>query len=388
MSMSPQPRLRASVAESAQNRPGVYQWLDNNGRVLYVGKSVRVRTRLLSYFREDAGKVARLVGTAANVRWDYLPNEFAALLREMHLIRAWQPEFNVQHKRDRRHGFIKVTNEPAPRLVAVTRVLSDGARYYGPFSQTRWVARAVHELALATGMRDCPAHTPIHFADQIDLFAASRTPHCIRAETGTCPGPCAGRCTAAEYGRRLSAAQAFLETRTRDPLADLAGAVRLASDRQEYEYAGRLQDRLKVLERLWKHLSGFRGQVRNLNLVYPVPGFDGEDRLYVIRRGRVAAEMKAPTTPGELRRAQGVVRKALRPEPSDREGSLSADAAAEVLLTVTWFGRNPEERARAVSPEAWLGEGGANRVAAAEEPRPGACELPRPPFRPPQPAPP
>ena len=100
--------LRDEVRARAEERPGVYRWLSPNGRILYVGKSVRLRSRLLSYFREDTGKTARLVAEAASVRWDYIPNEFAALFREMHLIRAWQPEYNVQHKRDRRYGFIKV----------------------------------------------------------------------------------------------------------------------------------------------------------------------------------------------------------------------------------------------------------------------------------------
>ena len=353
------PNLRSKVVDEARDRPGVYEWRDRTGRILYVGKSVRLRTRLLSYFREERAKVVRLVAQAADLRWDYLPNEFAALRREMFLIRAWQPEYNVQHKRDRRHGFIKVTCEAAPRLAAVTRVAGDGARYYGPFAQTRWMRRAVHELALATGVRDCPAHTPVHFADQIDLFALARTPGCIRAETRTCPAPCAGHCTAAEYADRLGVARAFLEARSRDPLRELARAVRDASGRLDYEYAGRLQDRHRVLERLWNHLSGFRGQIRNFNLVYTAPGFEGDDRLYVIRRGRVAAEMKAPKTPGDLRRARRAVRDAFRAIPSDRDASLSGDAAAEVLLTVTWFNQHAEERQRAMSPEGWLaGEGG------------------------------
>ena len=127
--------LRDEVRATAEDRPGVYRWLSANGRILYVGKSVRLRSRLLSYFREETGKTARLVSEAASVRWDYIPNEFAALFREMHLIRAWQPEYNVQHKRDRRYGFIKITREPAPRLVPASRALDDGARYYGPFGQ-------------------------------------------------------------------------------------------------------------------------------------------------------------------------------------------------------------------------------------------------------------
>ena len=129
------PPLHDEVRTRAEDRPGVYRWLGPDGRILYVGKSVRVRSRLLSYFREDTGKAARMVAEARDVNWDYTPNEFAAVVREMRLIRAWQPEYNVQHRRDRRYGFIKITREPAPRLIAVSRVRNDGARYYGPFGR-------------------------------------------------------------------------------------------------------------------------------------------------------------------------------------------------------------------------------------------------------------
>ena len=349
--------LRDTVRSSAEDRPGVYRWLGRGGRILYVGKSVRVRTRLLSYFREEAGKAARMVAEAEAVSWDYTPNEFAALFREMRLIRVWQPEYNVQHKRDRRYGFIKVTREPAPRLIPVSRVHGDGARYYGPFGRTAWLGRAVHDLSLATGLRDCPGDTPIHFGDQFEMFGGGRTPRCIRVETGTCPGPCAGRCTAAEYNRRLNVARAFLETRSRAPLKELAGLVERAAKRLDFEYAARLHDRMETLEKLWGHLAGFRGRIENFNLVYPVSGFRGEDRVYLIRRGRLHGEMPWPKSDAARRRTDEVVAGAFRPALADRDASLEADAAAEVLMTVAWFNKRPDERRRAVTPERWLAGG-------------------------------
>ena len=350
--------LRDEVRARAEERPGVYRWLSPNGRILYVGKSVRLRSRLLSYFREDTGKTARLVAEAASVRWDYIPNEFAALFREMHLIRAWQPEYNVQHKRDRRYGFIKVTREPAPRLIPVTRLHNDGARYYGPFGQTLWLARAVHELSLATGLRDCSADTPIHFGDQFEMFSDGRTPRCIRAETGTCLAPCAGRCTTTEYNSRLSVARAFLETRSRAPLEELQDLLKTAAKRLDFEYAARLHDRMETLEKLWDHLSGFRGQMEHLNLVYPMPGFGGDDRVYLIRRGRMWGEMPWPKSDAARRHANEVVEGAFRPVLADRDASLEADAAAEILMTVSWFNKRPDEWKRAMAPERWLAGSG------------------------------
>lgn len=347
--------LREKVRTGAEDRPGVYRWLGAGGRILYVGKSVRLKSRLLSYFREETGKAARMVAAAEDVNWDLRPNEFAALIREMRLIRAWQPEYNVQHKRDRRYGFLKITREPAPRLVPVSRVHNDGASYYGPFAQTGWLAQAVHDLSLATGLRDCPAHTPIHFGDQLEIFSGRRAPRCIRADTGTCLAPCAGRCTTVEYDRRLRLARAFLEARSRAPLAELANSVKAAAAELRFEYAATIRDRMETLEKLWNHLSGFRGQVENLNLVYSVPGFEGDDRIYLIRRGRPCADLPMPKSDRARRRANEVVEEVFQPVPADRDGRLEADAAAEVLLTVSWFNRRPGERERAVAPERWLG---------------------------------
>ena len=346
--------LREHVRSGAEDRPGVYRWLGTGGRILYVGKSVRVRSRLLSYFRKDKGKTARLVAEAEAVSWDYTPNEFAALFREMRLIRVWQPEYNVQHKRDRRYGFIKVTREPAPRLIPVTRTHSDGARYYGPFGRTAWLARAVHDLSLATGLRDCTGDTPIHFGDQLEMFSGGRTPRCIRVETGTCPGPCAGRCTSAEYDRGVRLARAFLEARSRAPLETLERSIGEAAERLRFEYAATMRDRMETLEKLWKHLSGFRGRIDHLNLVYPVSGFGGEDRIYLIRRGRLHGELPWPKSDEARLQANSVVEEAFRPAPADRDGALEADAAAEVLMTVAWFNKRPRERKRAVAPDRWL----------------------------------
>ncbi len=346
--------LREKVRARAEDRPGVYRWLGRGGRILYVGKSVRVRSRLLSYFREETGKAARMVAEAEALSWDYTPNEFAALFREMRLIRVWQPEYNVQHKRERRYGFIKVTREPAPRLIPVSRVHGDGARYYGPFGRTAWLARAVHDLSLATGLRDCSGDTPIHFGDQFEMFGGSRVPRCIRVETGTCPGPCAGRCTTAEYDRGVRLARAFLEARSRAPLKELERSIGEAAADLRFEYAATIRDRMATLEKLWNHLSGFRGRIETFNLVYPVSGFGGEDRIYLIRRGRLHGELPWPKSDEARGRANVVVSEAFRPVPADRNGALDADSAAEVLMTVAWFNKRPRERKRAQTPDQWM----------------------------------
>jgi len=109
--------MRSNVKDTAADRPGVYRMLSSDGEILYVGKSKRVRTRLLSYFRcaYPDEKGARILRSAESIEWDYTPSEFAALLQELRLIKRFRPRYNVAMKRDgRNYCFIKLTRGQAP----------------------------------------------------------------------------------------------------------------------------------------------------------------------------------------------------------------------------------------------------------------------------------
>lgn len=346
--------IREHVAARTENRPGVYRMLDADGAVLYVGKSVRVRARLLSYFRAPRGdKAAELLSCTHAIRWDYVPNEFAALIRELRLIQEWHPRYNVEHNHARPYAFIKVTPEPAPRLVPVTRVVEDGTLYYGPFPSLLRVREALRELARELGLRDCPGSTPVRFADQTDLFGLDRRPLCIRGDLGTCLAPCAGRCSQARYLARVAAAVRFLDGDDDAPLDALRRRMADAAGRLDFEYAALLRDRERRLAALQSDLVAFRGTTESLSCVYPLRGFGGDHRLYLIRRGRVRDEIPAPRSAAErLAAAQRVRELFARPEPGP--AALDPAKVAEILLVARWFRRRPRERRRALSPTVWL----------------------------------
>ncbi len=103
-------------------------------------------------FPSRAGeKAAKLIRDTLSIEWDYVPNEFAALVREMRLIKRWRPRYNVEHKRKRSFAFIKITREPAPRILPVARVLPDGATYFGPFPRPKFLALTLGELSHVLG---------------------------------------------------------------------------------------------------------------------------------------------------------------------------------------------------------------------------------------------
>ena len=354
--------LREYVRAHAENRPGVYQMLGADGDPLYVGKSIRVRSRPLSYFRAPPEeKATKLIRETGQIRWEYIPNEFSTLVREMRLIQRWQPRFNVQHRRKRMYAFVKLTRKVAPRILPVTRAVPDGSLYFGPFPAVGRVGRTVRELAHAVGLRDCPGTTAMFFDDQLEVFADERTPLCMRAELGTCPAPCCGGVSSEAYQRKVATARRFLEGRTCELLAVLERRMEGAAARLEFEYAARIRDRIERLRTFQDHLAAFRGRIESLTFLYRVPGFAGDSRLYLIRKGRLRGEFPYPTTASQRHEIDEAVESVYR-APEEGPSSLAPHDAAEILLVARWFELRPKELRRTATPKKWLAEGGIRPV--------------------------
>jgi excinuclease ABC subunit C len=362
-------RLRETVRATAENQPGVYRMIAANGAVLYVGKSVHVRTRLLSYFRAvDGDKARRLMAKTQRVDWDYTPDAFGALLHEWRLIRRWRPPFNVEHKAETEFRFVKLTTETTPRLVVTRTVEDDSATYWGPFGAAARVRHAMRVLNGVVGVRDCSATTPMRFAEQGDLFstperngggtradAALRLlPLCVRGEMEMCLAPCAGRCSTGEYAAAVDRARRFLEGKGYEPIMQLTGTMNDAAGRRQYELAGRLRDRLDLLHRLAEELALVRGALERLSFAYRLPAAQGGETVYLIRRGRVLGEFRLPADARSRRTAEVRMRDAARRlwAASAAAGRrIDSTMAGELLVMAGWFRRKPEELERCTPVE-------------------------------------
>lgn len=342
--------MRSLVRESAADRPGVYRMLSSTGEVVYVGKSKRVRTRLLSYFRcsypEEKG--ARILREAESIDWEYTPSEFAALLKELRLIKTFRPRLNVAMKRDGLHyAFIKVTRGAAPKLAVVRGPSADDASiYYGPFVGAQRMEEALRELSDALMLRDCRSDMKMHFSDQGELFQLTpRTPGCIRHEIGRCLGPCVGGCSVSEYQERVSMARAFLDGADDGPIEMLRSKMQQASNDLQFERAASYRDKLGRLEVLREQFGRLRFAVEKLSFVYTVPGHEGEDRVYVVKRGVVRAELDKPRSTwqrGKLKKLVGDIFGS-HEKPSSVIPTHEID---ELLLLSSWFRRFPDEMGR------------------------------------------
>jgi len=341
--------MRSNVKDTAADRPGVYRMLSSDGEILYVGKSKRVRTRLLSYFRcaypEEKG--ARILRSAESIEWDYTPSEFAALLQELRLIKRFRPRYNVAMKRDgRNYSFIKLTKGAAPKLLVVRGPNAEDADiYYGPFVGAQRVEEALRELNDALMLRDCRTDLKMFFSDQTELFQLARTPGCIRHEISKCLGPCVGGCSASQYLERVALARAFLDGSDDGPINMLRAEMERASVELKFERAAAYRDKLERLEALRAQFGRLRFAVENLSFVYTVPGHEGEDKVYVIRRGVVRAELSKPKSTKDRRTMKQLVNDIFS-QPAAPSAQVPTHEIDELLLLSSWFRRFPKEMKR------------------------------------------
>ena len=356
--------LRALVKAGTQDRPGTYRFLCTEGSVLYVGKSKQLRTRLMSYFRAEwpHDKGARILWRAARIEWEYQPSEFAALLRELRLIKQLRPRYNWMMKRDARHYcFVRMTAGLAPKLT-VTRDASGDERgtYFGPYLSASRVAEALRELSDVLGLRDCANDVRMHFRDQTELpvVMTPRAPGCIRHEIGKCMGPCIAAVTESAYTAQLALARAFLDGSSDGPMEALTVRMLAHSEALEFERAGLMRDKLHRLERLRAQFERLRFAVETLTFAYPVTGHGNDTRVYLVKRGTVRADLKLPVTRREqLEFAEWSRRIFLEPDRPTR--AIPTHEIDELLLLSSWFQRHPDEFARTLTPELALREFGA-----------------------------
>jgi excinuclease ABC subunit C len=233
--------LALSLAQ-LPDRPGVYMLVDSGGKLLYIGKAVSLRNRVRSYFQEGGGHsplTQQLAGRVAGVRTLVTSNEIEALMLEANLIKRHQPPFNVRLRDDKRYPYLKVTNEPFPRVTYTRAVLDDGARYFGPYTNAHGLRELIDLIRLVFPLRTC--------REPID---GKRKRPCLQYHIRRCLAPCVGYQSEAEYDALVEEVVLFLEGRQETLLARLQAEMDEAAERMNYEAAARLRDRIVAVRRV------------------------------------------------------------------------------------------------------------------------------------------
>jgi excinuclease ABC subunit C len=350
--------LRARVQQEGPRRPGVYAMWDAHGEIIYIGKARSLRARLLSYFRKSRDpKAGHILRATRAIGWETVPDEFGALLRELELIRRWQPRFNVVGlPRGRRLAYVCIGRLPAPGVYLSVRPKGPLVACYGPIAHSRRARDAVRRINDWYQLRDCPKSQAMHFADEEVLFPLERVAGCMRHELGTCLGPCAGACTQSSYLQRVQQALEFLQQGHSPMESMLEARMSTAAGAHDYEYAAALRDQLASICWLRERLERLHHAAQRYTFIYPVRGHNQHDRWYLIRDGRVQRVLRHPRTEEEHAAAQEAVAQVyLRTEAPPAVPLLEELDAA--YLVMSWFRRRPAELQRCWRPQKKTGTG-------------------------------
>ena len=225
--------------------PGVYRFRDAHGRVIYVGKARNLRSRLSSYFADPASlhpRTRSMVTTAASVDWVIVANEVEALSLEYSWIKEFDPRFNVKYRDDKSYPYLAVTlSDEFPRAAVVREARRRGTRYFGPYAHAWAIRDTVDMLVRVFPIRTC--------RDGVFRRAHQVGRPCLLGYIDKCSAPCVGRISADEYAGLVEDFCTFMSGHPEGFIRDLDSRMREASDRQEYEEAARLRDRLGALTR-------------------------------------------------------------------------------------------------------------------------------------------
>ncbi len=344
---------RAMLHDRSPLTPGVYAWLDCNDQICYVGKSKCLRKRLLSYFAKTPAdkKAVRIVQHSHRLVWEPMTHELLALIREQELIHRWRPDFNTQGQPVRRQpAFVCISGGLAPQAYFTRRVTEKATRAFGPIHGTSRLRQAVDSLNQVFKLRDCPDKTQFQYSNQQQLFDDPATPKCIRFELGTCPAPCAARCSAAEYLTNVNAATRFLEggAAAKQAAIILEAAMQQASADCAFERAVVLRDHLKNLKWLTRRLDALEKAKKKFNGVLPLIGKNHQKLWLVLRGGQIAGSAAAPS--GIKRLGTAVERLTTIAE---QDIALPTDLMQMNLqmIMISWFRKYPEYKKQLLSFE-------------------------------------
>jgi DNA polymerase-3 subunit epsilon len=273
-------RRKRHLAEHLPHAPGVYLFRDDAGRVLYVGTSKDLRTRVRSYFTasETRSRMGQMVNLAVRVEGIECATPLEAHVRELRLIAEHKPKFNRRSRFPERVHWVKLTREPWPRLSLVRRVIDDGADYLGPFSSKKVAERAVAALHEAFPIRQCSGRLPVR-----PQMAA-----CVLAEMGRCLSPCDQSISHADYAEVVEGLRDNLRSAPTAVTVALQSRMDALAGDERFEEASRFRDRLSAF---------LRGAARSQRLtaltrcpeVVAARKEDGRWAVHVIRHGRLAA---------------------------------------------------------------------------------------------------
>lgn len=226
------------------NTPGVYQYYDKDGRILYVGKAKDLKKRVSSYFTKnlDHHKTRVLVKKIATIKHIVVETETDALLLENNLIKKYQPRYNVLLKDDKSYPWICIKNEPFPRIFSTRQLVKDGSEYFGPYTNMRTVHLLLELIRGLYPLRTC------NYNLTKENIEAGKFKVCLEYHIGNCMGPCEGLFSEEDYMENIEAIRSILKGNFKSSLQKFRKQMQdLAAD-LKFEQAQKIKEKIEILE--------------------------------------------------------------------------------------------------------------------------------------------
>jgi excinuclease ABC subunit C len=239
MSINPE-----AILPIVQEKPGVYQFMDSSGKLLYVGKAKNLRKRLASYFtKNQTGKTIVMLKKASSVRHIVVDSESDALLLENNLIKKHQPRYNILLKDDKTYPWICIKKEPFPRVFSTRNTVKDGSVYYGPYTSGLMVKTLLDLIRQIYKTRSCKLNLTA------DTIASGKFRVCLEYHIGNCKAPCIGLQDDGEYNANINQIKEILKGNISSVIDHLREKMTAFSKQLKFEEALLVKEKIDILAR-------------------------------------------------------------------------------------------------------------------------------------------
>lgn len=248
--------------QTLPDNPGIYQFLDKDGKIIYVGKAKNLKKRVSSYFRQhhDNGKTRVLVKKIHRIDHIVVPTETDALLLENNLIKKYQPRYNVLLKDDKTYPWICIKNERFPRIFTTRNLIKDGSEYFGPYTSMRTVRTLLDLIKDLYKIRTCSYDLSKEKIDQ------GRYKVCLEYHLGNCLGPCEGYQSHKEYQEQITAVREILKGNFKDSIYRFKDKMNSLAKEMKFEEAQEFKDKIEILENYQSKSTVVNPKINNVDV--------------------------------------------------------------------------------------------------------------------------
>ena len=225
--------------------PGVYQYFDKNNTIIYVGKAKNIKSRVLSYFRNDTQhslKTQLLVRKIADIKFVHVNTETEALLMENNLIKKFQPKYNILLRDDKTYPWIRITNEEFPRIFQTRNIIRDGSQYYGPYASGKILKELLNLIRRLFVYRSCTMPMTE------ENICKGKYKACLNAQIGLCLAPCIGEQSRVDYHKEINNIRQVIKGNFSVYLKEMKEKMMAYAQTQQFEKAQEIKDKISLLE--------------------------------------------------------------------------------------------------------------------------------------------